>query len=80
MEALKLELEELEELGADLELTGIDTSELDELLQRESGEHDESGADEDEVPDVEEARPRCKLGEIWQLGRHRLGCFDSTDV
>ena len=80
MEALKLELEELEELGADLELTGIDTSELDELLQRESGEHDESGADEDEVPDVDEARPRCKLGEIWQLGRHRLGCFDSTDV
>ena len=79
MEALKLELEELEELGADLELTGIDTSELDELLQRESGEHDESGADEDEVPDVEEVEPRCKLGEIWQLGRHRIMCGDSTD-
>jgi DNA modification methylase len=23
--------------------------------------------------------PRVKPGEIWQLGRHRLGCLDSTD-
>jgi DNA modification methylase len=23
--------------------------------------------------------PRVKSGEIWQLGRHRLGCLDSTD-
>ena len=35
---------------------------------------------EDEVPEVdEEAEPICKLGDIWQLGRHRLICGDSTD-
>lgn len=33
---------------------------------------------EDEVP--EEVETRCKLGDIWQLGDHRLICGDSTDV
>ena len=33
---------------------------------------------EDEVP--EEVETRCKLGDIWQLGEHRLICGDSTDV
>ena len=32
---------------------------------------------EDEVP--EEVETRCKLGDIWQLGEHRLICGDSTD-
>lgn len=33
---------------------------------------------EDEAP--EEVETRCKLGDIWQLGNHRLICGDSTDV
>ena len=33
---------------------------------------------EDEVP--EEVETRCKLGDIWQLGNHRLMCGDSTSV
>lgn len=33
---------------------------------------------EDEVP--EEVETRCKLGDIWQLGDHRLMCGDSTKV
>jgi 16S rRNA G966 N2-methylase RsmD len=33
---------------------------------------------EDEAP--EEVETRCKLGDIWQLGEHRLICGDSTDV
>ena len=32
---------------------------------------------EDEVP--EEVETRCKLGDLWQLGNHRLICGDSTD-
>lgn len=32
---------------------------------------------DDEVP--EEVETRCKLGDIWQLGNHRLICGDSTD-
>ncbi len=33
---------------------------------------------EDDVPDVPE-EPICKVGDLWQLGRHRLICGDSTD-
>lgn len=33
---------------------------------------------EDEVP--EEVETRAKLGDIWQLGKHRLMCGDSTSI
>ena len=36
---------------------------------------------EDEAPEVdEESEPVTKLGDIWQLGRHRLMCGDSTSI
>ncbi len=38
----------------------------------------EPGCDEDDVPEVVE--PKTKLGDIYQLGRHRLMCGDSTSV
>lgn len=66
-----------------------------DLLAEDIGELDFSGFDidwgipadvdeteivEDEAPEVdEENEPICKLGDIWQLGRHRLICGDSTD-
>jgi site-specific DNA-methyltransferase (adenine-specific) len=34
---------------------------------------------EDEVPEVSEGKAVAELGDIWQLGRHRLMCGDSTD-
>jgi len=33
---------------------------------------------EDDVPEVDEKNLITKLGDIWQLGRHRLMCGDST--
>lgn len=36
---------------------------------------------EDEAPEVDEdAEPIANLGDIWQLGRHRLMCGDSTSI
>lgn len=81
-EALAQELKELEELGFDLEQTGFDTEEIDELLKLNGNEGYGGGTgEEDEVPDVEEVQPRegLVLGSIWQLGRHKIGCLDSTD-
>ena len=43
-------------------------------------EQQETEIVEDEAPEVdEENEPIAKLGDIWQLGRHRLMCGDSTD-
>ena len=63
---LDLELEGL--LDMDMERFGFDLPELDEPTE----------VVEDEVP--EEVETRCKLGDIWKLGNHRLVCGDSTDV
>lgn len=44
----------------------------------EPAEKFEAQCDEDEVPEVKDTR--CKLGDVWQLGRHRLVCGDSTAI
>ena len=35
---------------------------------------------EDEAPEVSDEEPESKLGEVYQLGRHRLLCGDSTKI
>jgi DNA modification methylase len=35
---------------------------------------------EDEVPELEEGEAVSKLGEVYQLGRHRLMCGDATKI
>ena len=72
-ELLKIELENLKELDFDLELTGFNVDELDDIL----GIEQEQEIVEDEVPDVPE-EPKAKLGDIYQLGSHFLMCGDST--
>lgn len=73
---LSEEIEWLEDDGADLEYL-----ELDEYLVLDDDlEISGKAIIEDEAPDVDEqSEPTVKLGEIWQLGRHRLMCGDSTD-
>lgn len=75
---LKLELGELADLDFDISLTGFSLDDLDEL----SDEPKE--VTEDEAPEVdEENEPITKLGDIWQLGNHRLMCGSSllqTDI
>lgn len=40
----------------------------------------EEEIEEDEVPEVSDEEPISKLGEVYQLGRHRLMCGSATDV
>ena len=61
------------------ELADLDLSDFDFDFGIED-EEEETEIVEDEVPEVDEdAEPIAKLGDIWQLGRHRLMCGDSTD-
>ena len=52
----------------------------DESVEPEDQTEDIPQAVEDEPPEVDEtAEPIAKLGDIWQLGRHKLMCGSSTD-
>ena len=74
LEVLKLELGELAvmDMDIDLALTGLATGEIDVML---NGKVDP----EDEVIPAVRAAPRARLGDIWILGDHRIGCGDGRD-
>ena len=68
MELVMGELAELDDLGFDTELTGFEFEVEPEIID-----------DEDDIPEPP-TEPKAKLGDLYQLGRHRLICGDSTDV
>jgi len=71
-------LAELANTPIGLEGTGYGAADLDALIDELAGmtEPAELLTDPDEVP--EEVETRCKPGDLWVLGRHRLLCGDST--
>ena len=38
------------------------------------------GDSDDDVPEADEAAPTAKLGDVWELGPHRVVCGSSTDA
>ena len=75
-EMLSLELMDIKD-DVSLAMLGFNVDELDALLN--PTELTEGLTDEDAVPDVPE-EPKTKLGDIYQLGNHRLMCGDSTSI
>ena len=69
-EMLAVEVEELLGEGYDLSLTGFSEKELNDILSANGTDY-EGLTDEDEVPQPPE-EPNAKLGDIYQLGEHRL--------
>ena len=73
---------ELAEWDIDLlgeELDGIFDIDMSDFgFDLSEDEEEETEVIEDEVP--EEVEPVAKQGDIWQLGRHRLMCGDSTSI
>ena len=74
-ELLKIEMEELQNLGYDLEFTGFDEKELADLF----------GIDDKEVKDDDfdltaalEKASFVERGDVWFVGKHKLMCGDAT--
>ena len=76
-EILAIEFQALAELEFDTELTGFSLAEIDLLLD-EARDADPDGTDQsdDHCPPVEQ-RAVTRMGDLWQLGRHRLLCGDT---
>ncbi|MFA5557921.1 MAG: DNA modification methylase [Methanofastidiosum sp.] len=70
---LKDLLEELDTGTGDIELTGFNMEEIEQLMT----DIGFSDVNENKLPPVEE---RTTTGDIWQLGNHRIACGDCTDI
>ena len=78
-ELLALELKELissDEFSVDV--TGFSIAEVDQLLDGLAPEEPCDHAD-DALAELGEVPTRCRLGDIWRIGPHRLICGDALD-
>lgn len=69
---LTAELEDLQSMSYDIELTGFDLSEFNGLMTKEEDDFDVS----ETLQEIKE--PITKPGDLWILGNHRLVCGDAT--
>ncbi|ASK89852.1 modification methylase RsrI [Sphingorhabdus sp. SMR4y] len=78
-EILAIELQGLIDLDFEVELTGFSLAEIDLVLD-EASDADPDGVctPEDEIPLLQEIAV-SRLGDLWQLGRHRLLCGDARN-
>lgn len=66
----------LDDVSVDIDLTGFSGAEIDVIL--DGGESEQQAApDEDLQPSA--GPPVCRVGDVWQLGDHRLICGDARD-
>ena len=75
-EQLANELRELQFTGFDLDLIGFEPDQLETIL---AGMGSSGLRDPDTVPEVPD-QPITRLGDVWLLGEHRVGCGDSTSA
>ena len=73
-ELLTLELQDLQDFGYDLGLTGFDVAELRSLLD----DGPATGLTDEDVVPATPAEPLTKPGDLILLGPHRLLCGDAT--
>jgi DNA modification methylase len=75
LDALKIEFDELILLDTPIEITGFSPAEIDQVILGDAGEGLEQGPVEPEPCAIAIAR----IGDIFQLGPHRVACGDATD-
>jgi hypothetical protein len=74
LDALKIEFEELILLDAPIEITGFSPAEVNHVILGDAADGLEQGPLE---PDP--ATAVARVGDIFQLGPHRIVCGDATD-
>jgi DNA modification methylase len=74
---LRIEVEDLVKLSFDLDLTGFDAVEIDQLLEIDVPKLNVT-EDGDQIP-VPKTPAITTAGDIWVCGRHRIGCGDARD-
>jgi len=65
------------DLDFDVEVTGFSIAEIDSLVEGLIPE-EPGDPDDDLLPGID-TTPRCRPGDIWQLGAHRLICGSALD-
>lgn len=75
-ELLEKELAELTAFDIDMSAFGFDESIFDEFNINDANDIDDEFDAEKEAAEIKE--PITREGDVWQLGRHRLICGDST--
>jgi DNA modification methylase len=80
-ELLAEELQALLEidLDFDVQVTGFSIAEMDNLVDGVAPQEPGDPRD-DALPDVSDGPRRCRPGDVWQLGAHRLICGDALDA
>ena len=77
-ELLSVEMQELQELGFDLSMTGFDEKELTDLLSADAD--GEAKEDDFDLSAALEKAAFVQRGDIWTVGRHKLMCGDATSA
>ena len=68
-------LQGLQTSGYDMDSTGFDAAEIDDLFSKV---FDKNVKDDDPDIDPDALNPFVQPGDVWTLGRHRLVCGDAT--
>lgn len=79
-ELLRLEVQELSEMSWDLdiEIPGFDTVDIDRILQGDANK--KADDPDDHLPDADPLLPVTRLGDVWELGPHRLTCGNALEA
>jgi hypothetical protein len=75
LDQLKIEFEELIVEEAPIEISGFAPDEIDQIINSDEAEAVEQGP----LKPKEGAVAIARIGDVFQLGRHRLICGDATD-
>jgi hypothetical protein len=80
LEILVIELQALVELNFDVQLAGFEAAEVDFILEEAREASDATGGPEDDIPGYACRPVVSRLGDLWELGSHRLLCADARDA